>query len=144
MKLKETRTARRLTQEAVAKRIGCDAPLLSKMENYKCLPVPATMEALLATLDCGIEDLYDENEITFPGFAKTKTQHQTPKKEAYKITVRLPKEARQALPEMLKACGYRDITYWVWRCYERLQCQYQHTPEKKKSRPAATGTAQKK
>ena len=41
-------------------------------------------------------------------------------KDIYKITVRLPKEARKEIKDALKVCGYKDVTYWIWRCYERL------------------------
>lgn len=140
MNLKGKRLERNLDQPELAALVGTTPSMISRLENYRCLPIPETLSALLAALGCEIDDIYDDAEITYPGFTRAKTKCQKNRKECYKITVRLPKDAKTALPEMLEKCGYKDITYWIWRCYERLQSQCAIL-EKEKSRPAATGSA---
>lgn len=117
MKLKEKRIEKKLKQSELADKIGVDVPMMSRLETYQCLPVPVTMDKILQALDCELEDIYEPHEIYVKPRAQKKASTE---KEIYKITVRLPKNARNEIKEALKVCGYKDVTYWIWRCYERL------------------------
>ncbi len=117
MKLKEKRVEKNKKQEELAKTIGVDVPMLSRFENYQCLPVPKTMDKILTALDCELEDIYEPHEVYVKPRKARKCSDEA---DIYKITVRLPKEARREIKNALKTCGYKDVTYWIWRCYERL------------------------
>lgn len=126
MKLKEKREEKGIMAKALGKRVGISPDMMSRFENYKCLPVPTDMEKICRELECDVEDLYSRTEITYPRKKKK------PKPEdRYRLTVDLPIEARDFLKKALRVCGYKDITYWVWRCYERLQKQYEIVTTKK-------------
>ena len=117
MKLKEKRIEKNLKQSELAEKIGVDVPMMSRLETYQCLPVPDTMDKITQALECDVEDIYEPHEIYVKPRAPRKASAE---KEIYKITVRLPKDARKEIKEALKVCGYKDVTYWIWRCYERL------------------------
>ena len=123
MKLKEIRVAKGRQQKELAKAIGVDEPMISRFEHYKCLPTPPTMELLLKELNCSIKDIYKPNEIYIK--PKNNAESKAKEEDIYHLTVNLPGEAREIFKNALKKCGYKDITYWVYRCYERLKKQYE-------------------
>ena len=123
MKLKEVRQSKDITADSLAKQLGVDTPMMSRFENYKCLPIPSMLEKLCKILNCSVSDIYKDNEIYIKrdNQAKRKTEDLT----SYRLTVNLPKDAKEFLHKALKKCGYKDITYWIYRCYERLKSQYE-------------------
>lgn len=123
------------------KAIGTDEPMMSRFENYKCLPVPEMMRALLRELDCSIEDIYEPHEVYLQmTVAPKKRKH---KSNVYRLTAELPKEAKDLLNSgALQKCGYKDITAWVNHCYERFKKQYDEILAKEKD--STTATTQKK
>lgn len=137
MKLKAIREEKGLLSKSLGRRIGLSADMMSRIENYRCLPIPDDMKRLCQALECDVDDLYDRAEITFPRKKKK------PKPEdRYRLTVDLPIEAKDFFKKALRTCGYKDITYWVWRCYERLQKQYEiHTKKGAAQQPASNGDA---
>lgn len=134
MFLKEKRLEKGKSQKDIAQSIGTDEPLYSKFENYKCLPVPVMMDKLTETLDCEIKDIYSDGEVYY-----RKVRKKASASSGYKLTVVLPPDAKEFLQVALKECGYKDITYWVWRCYERLQKEYEYK-KKASSQPASDKT----
>ena len=120
MKLQEKILEKGLTNKMLAEKIGSDAPMVSRYTNYKCLPTPETMKAICEALNCMVEDIYREEEISFNGCKRKKGNADL---KNYKITVRLPKEAKEKIHYALKVCGYKNISYWLYRCYERLLVQ---------------------
>ena len=134
MFLKEKRLEKGKSQKEMAKAIGTDEPLYSKFENHKCLPVPTTMDKLTETLDCEVKDIYSDNEVYYRKVRKKPSAN-----SGYKLTAVLPPDAKEFLQVALKECGYKDITYWVWRCYERLQKEYEYK-KKASSQPTTDKT----
>ncbi len=64
MRLREIRKAKGRQQKELAKKIGTDEPMMSKFENYKCLPIPTMMKKLLKELGCSrVEEIYEPHEI---------------------------------------------------------------------------------
>lgn len=63
MHLRELRIRKARQQKELALKIGTDEPMMSKFENYKCLPIPTMMKAICKELDCKIEDIYEPHEI---------------------------------------------------------------------------------
>lgn len=123
MKLKEVRQNKKIKADELAKKVGVDTPTISRFENYKCLPVPKMLEKICEILGCKISDIYQDKEI----YIKHSIQGKRKSEEltSYRLTVNLPKDAKEFLHKALPKCGYKDITYWVYRCYERLQAQYE-------------------
>ena len=120
MKLEKQLKKANLTSKELAKEIGTDASMVSKFNNYRCLPVPATMEAICKALNCNVNDIYTNEEITFQKGKRTVSESEY---ENYKVTVRLPRDAKAKVHKALKVCGYKDVTHWIYRCYERLLAQ---------------------
>ena len=131
MRLREIRISKHRQQKELAKAIGTDESMLSKFENYKCLPIPPMMKKLTEELGCGVDDIYEPHEVYYQDkpqvIEKTK---KTP--SVYNLSVRLPKEAKSFFKKALKKCGFKDITAWIVWCYERLQTQYGNIVEKEK------------
>jgi DNA-binding Xre family transcriptional regulator len=121
MRLKERIDELGFKSKDFAERVGTDAPMISKFANYKCLPIPAMMELICKELECEINDIYENEEIYYQPTKKRKTK----KADNYKLTVRLPKEAKEFFKKALTKCGYRDITDWITKCYNRLQARYE-------------------
>lgn len=119
MQLAKTILQKGLRQSDVAARIGIDEPTMSKFVNYKCLPIPSTMARLLGVLDCDIHTIYTPQEITFPKSVTTKKRS-----SCYKLSVRLPKEDKELIKKALKACGYKNVTFWINACLSELKRQY--------------------
>ena len=133
MKLKQIRIAKGRQQKELARKIGTDEPMMSKFENYKCLPVPSMMKLLTEELGVSIDDIYEPHEIYMQGVrAKESTPRKKVESEVYHLTVNLPPEAREFFKTALKKCGFKDITAWVNWCFERLQTQYNEILEKEK------------
>ena len=63
MKLKEVRQSKDITADSLAKQLGVDTPMMSRFENYKCLPIPSMLEKLCKILNCSVSDIYKDNEI---------------------------------------------------------------------------------
>lgn len=123
MKLQEQLTKNEMTGKELAEQIGTDVSMVSRFNNYKCLPIPPMLEEICKALGCEINDIYEESEIYVK--PKKKAVRTEADFENYKVTVRLPRDAKAKIHEALKVCGYKDVTYWIYRCYERLITQYE-------------------
>lgn len=117
--IKEKRIEQGLTQPELAKSINRDVPLISKFENYVCLPTPEDAAKLLKMLKCtSILELYDEKDITY---LKQEKQKANDNLHCYKLTAELPRDAINWLTkENLELLKYRSIKDWVNQCYYRL------------------------
>lgn len=117
MLLREVRNERGVTQKQLADALGTDVPQISRYENYKCLPVPADMEIICDLLNCEVNDIYDDKEIVYH-----RKKKQAPSGE-YKVTVRLPADAKDEINRALITCHYVGVSDWVRACYRRLIAQ---------------------
>lgn len=135
MRLREIRLAKGVGQKELATKIGTDEPMMSKFENYKCLPIPAMMKKLLEELGCRrVEEIYEPHEV-YLQLANFKASVRTKKGRAkvYKLTATLPKEAKDIFDKALKPLGYRSVTDWVRQCFERLEDTYREYSAKEKT-----------
>lgn len=123
MKLKEIRLSRGVGQKELARRIGTDEPMLSRFENYKCLPIPSMLSVLAKELGCTVDEIYEPHEIYLQAEKKRPPATKRARKR-YRMTVDLPSEAKERLRAAVRACGYKDITAWIGWCYARLSEQY--------------------
>lgn len=139
MKLRELLQQKGVRQQELAKSVGLDEPMISKFINYKCLPVPPDMNLICEFLNCAITDIYLESEIYMK---QNKASSEMKEPEWYNLTVRLPRKAKELLNKAnLKKCGYKDITQWITRCYERLEKRIDKISQKEKDRSDA-GTSE--
>lgn len=130
MKLQKLLEEKELKGKELAEKVGTDASMISRFTNYKCLPIPPMLEEICKVLGCEIADIYEDNEIYVkPKKKATRTEADF---ENYKITVRLPRDAKGKIHQALQTCGYKDVTYWIYRCYERLMAQYEIIEKSKK------------
>jgi len=130
-RIKEKRIEQGLTQPELAKEINKDVPMISKFENFVCLPIPEDANKLAKVLKCTtILELYDEKDISF---LKTPTKSKKRNKSellVYRLTADLPRDAVNWLTkENLKMLGYSSIRDWANDCYKKLK----KTITKKKS-----------
>lgn len=61
-RIRETRKARKLTQERVAELIGIETPSLSNIENGKYYPTAENLEKILKVLNISAEELFHIEE----------------------------------------------------------------------------------
>ena len=137
MRLREIRKAKGRQQKELAEKIGTDEPMMSKFENYKCLPIPSMMRKLLKELGCSrVEEIYEPHEV-YLQLASINATVAKEKKESdiYKLTATLPKGAKAIFDKALKPLGYRSITDWVKQCFERLEDAYRDLQAKEKTPP---------
>lgn len=135
MKLKEIRVAKGRQQKELAISVGTDEPMMSKFENYKCLPTPPTMKLILKELGCSVEDIYEPHEVYYAPPAKPKKRKR--KTNVYRLTAELPEEAREFFKSgALQKCGFQDITAWANWCYTQLKRTHQEILQKEKTSPS--------
>ena len=65
MRFKEVLEEKNVKAKDLAKIVGTDEPTMSKFINYKCLPIPKTMEKICKQLECTIEEIYKDNEVFY-------------------------------------------------------------------------------
>ena len=128
MKLTELRIAKGLQGKELAAAVGTDAPMISRFEHYKCLPIPKMCVRIADVLDCEIDAIYEPHEIYY---RKPRKQGQAVELTSYRLTAKLPREARDFLHSgALQECGYKDITEWVNKCYHALMRTYNEIKNK--------------
>ena len=120
MRLKEKRLASGLKAKALGRAVGLDESMISRFENYRCLPTPPDMERLCRELGCTVRDLYDPAEIRY---AAPPRAGDAPC--VYRLTVDLPPEARERVREAVKLLGYANMTAWIEDCYVKLMRRMQ-------------------
>ena len=119
--IKDKRIEQGLTQQELAKRLDKDVPLISKFENFVCLPVPEDAHRLASVLNCNILEIYDEAEITFIQKTKSTKKPKDCDLNSYKLTAELPRDAVNWLTkENLSLLGFASIRAWANDCYERF------------------------
>lgn len=108
MRLREIRQKKGIGQRELAKQIGTDEPMMSRLENYKCLPIPPMMKKLLEALGCErVEEIYEPHEIYLQlANLKATVTKKKKKSEIYKLTATLPKEAKELFDKALRPLGY--------------------------------------
>ncbi len=96
-----------------------DQPLLSKIENGRCLPMPPDAQVMCEVYGVGMLELADAEDITFALVRPKKEGYATKEKRYYKLTVRLDLELASALIEALRVLGLEGMTAWVTRYARR-------------------------
>lgn len=137
-KLRAIRIAKGRQQKELAQKIGTDEPMMSRFENFKCLPIPSMLSKLTEELGCTVDDIYEPHEIYLQGVTVKASAPKAKKDtEVYHLTVNLPPEAREFFKTALKKLGYKDITDWANRCFERTRRQYEELLAKEKDSTSA-------
>ena len=137
-KLRAIRIAKGRQQKELAQKIGTDEPMMSRFENFKCLPIPSMLSKLTEELGCTVDDIYEPHEIYLQGVTVKASAPKAKKNtDVYHLTVNLPPEAREFFKTALKKLGYKDITDWANRCFERTRRQYEELLAKEKDSTSA-------
>lgn len=124
VRIKEKRIEQGLTQPELAKSINKDVPLISKFENFVCLPVPEDATKIAKTLKCTtILELYDEEDLKFLEKATTpKKKRDAVELLVYRLTADLPRNATDWLTkENLQLLQYSSIREWVNDCFNKFK-----------------------
>lgn len=133
VRIREKRIEQGLTQPDLAKCINKDVPLISKFENFVCLPIPEDATKIAKTLKCTtILELYDEKDLNLLNSTKTKVKKKRDATEllVYRLTADLPRDATRWLTkENLKLLGFSSIRDWANDCFDKFKKRVQ----KKKS-----------
>lgn len=124
VRFREAREAAGMKQPEAVRKLGglgsqVDVPLLSKIENGRCLPIPHDAQAMCSVYGVGMLDLADVEDITFALVRPKKEGYATKEKRYYKLTVRLDLELASALIEALRVLGLEGMTAWVTRYARR-------------------------
>lgn len=125
MNLRELRIKNGIKAKELAEKVGTDEAMMSRFENYKCLPTPPTMAKLCDELSCVPTDIYDSSEMYYQAPAH-KTKRLSRVNIVYHLTADLPVEAREWLKEHLTMMGYLSVTEWINDCYRALKEQYKN------------------
>ena len=117
-------------QKEIAKAIGVDKQQMSKIVNYKCLPLPGQASKICEILECNILDIYNKTEIDLVKGTK-KASRNKDGNLYYRLSVRLNKASCNCLKlENIKKLGYKTIKEWVLDCIEKLKEQQKIIREK--------------
>lgn len=116
MKLKEIRLSRGLKSKEIAVRCGTDEAGWSKIETYKCLPIPAMLNKICEELEVKPLDIYSRDEITLvPALPSKNNTHnqEAAQSRGYNLCVFLPEEYRDKLGTWVKELGYPTFQAWL-------------------------------
>lgn len=121
MLLKEYLKRENIQQKELAKKINVDEWQLSKIVNYKCLPLPEQADKICECLNCNILDIYNKNEIDLVKGVKKASRNKNDNLY-YRLSVRLNKSGCNCLKlENLQILGYKTIKEWVLECMDNLK-----------------------
>lgn len=142
---REARLEAHLTQPDMVKRMnakgsGMDVPLLSKIENGRCVPIPPDAQIMCEIFKKSMLELADAEDITYLPERPKEAVRVSDEKRYYKLTARLDLELASALIEALRQQDAGSVTAWVTRCAKRFVKRVQ----KKSAACAATQTTRAK
>ena len=120
MLLKEMLASQSKQQNDLAKYLNVDNSYISKICNYRCLPLPTQAKAICEYLDCNILDIYNKKEIDLILGTK-KASKNIDNTFYYRLSVRLNRASCKCLKiDNLKLLGYNTIKEWVLDCINDL------------------------
>lgn len=128
-KLKQVRRAKGLKAKQLASLVGTDAPMISRIEHGLCLPVPEMMTKILAVLECEITDVFTPEEVTYKELKAKKNEGEKNAPDFYRLSARLPREAKDFIFRAVKALGYKGVQEWVCACLCDLQVRFRDLQE---------------
>ena len=114
-----------------------DVPTYSKIENGKVLPITKHAQIIADMLGKEATDIYPEEDLIY--FAELcgiapKTRGKSKREDCYKLTARLPRWVCKWLEaDVLKKCGYKGITDFIFKSILRMKKQYEIITAKEKA-----------
>ena len=107
MKLRHYLRLKNIQQKELARQTQLSESLVSKFNNYVCLPVPQDMKKICDALNCDVLDLYDKDEILF---VKPKPRRKKQEMDCYRLTVTLHSMFRKYFEiENLRSLGFKSL-----------------------------------
>ncbi len=122
--LKRVRRERGLKAKELATMVGTDAPMISRIEHGLCLPIPEMMTRILEVLECEITDVFTPEQVTYKELKAKSAEEKKPAPEFYRLSARLPREAKDFILRAVKALGYKGVQEWVCACLCDLQVRF--------------------
>jgi len=136
-KMKLARLESGFSQTEVADNIKSDKFMLSKFENGQCLPMPNMWEAIAEIYHKLPRDIIEGNTLcNLERILKKPRATQTEAKNyEYKHIGCFVRRDMSAIltKQTLKACGYKDLTNWIYACIKNLNAEYQKSVTKEKT-----------
>ena len=121
MLIKEYLARENKEQNELAEFIGIDKQEMSRIVNYKCLPLPEQAEKICEFLNCNILDLYNRQEIDLIKGVK-KASRIKDDNLYYRLSVRLNRSCCNLLKvKNLQLVGYETQKQWVVECLKDLK-----------------------
>ena len=135
MKLQEIRREQGIEQQDLAEKVGTNAPMMSYIERYKCLPIPTMLKEICRILNCSPLDIYNEEEL-YISTRRHRTANTDEKSDVYRLTADLPNYARKILcSENLKKCGYKSLRDFIWHCFRWFEKKLKTVKNEKATKP---------
>ena len=109
MRLRQILEQKKLNGRILAKKLGTDEGAVSRIVNYKVLPVPADLDRLCDLLGVGVLDIYDKEEIRLIPKRKRRVRGD----RGYNLCIFVDEKYRTALPAAINALGIRTYSEWL-------------------------------
>lgn len=133
-RLGEILESRNITQKAFAEQIGIDAPLLNKIKQGHCNPIPADAHKIANTLNEPLTRIWHSSDLDY-GVSPARQNNSAERLASVKkdlrskVTVkkcyRIPKSTAEWFTlDKLQACGYTSGQSWYDACVRRLKGEY--------------------
>ena len=133
MYLKQLLCNKNIKHKELAKILNTDKSVVSKIMNYKVLPIPEDAQKICNYLNCNILDLYELKEIVLKNIA-CKSNNKEVDKKYYRLSVRLKLGGCNLLqqPKKLNELGYESIADWVRKKILELEEEYKRYKKQKR------------
>ena len=117
----------------LSKILNLDKSTISRIMNYKILPIPEDAKKICEFLNCDILELYDYKEINIKNRASKKSESKNDNKY-YRLSVRLKLSGCNLLQctEKMHALGYESIADWVRKKIQETELEYKNYLKQKR------------
>lgn len=114
MRLKEIIENKGMMAKELGAKVGMDAGNISRILNYRVLPIPATLNKICEVLAVDALEIYDRDEVTLVPPLKGKTKRHTDgTARGYNLCIMIPEKYRDKLSGWIKELGYGTFGEWL-------------------------------
>jgi len=133
MYLKQVLCNKNIKHIELTKLLNLDKSTISRIMNYKILPIPEDAKKICEFLNCDILELYDYKEINIKNRASKKSEIKIDNKY-YRLSVRLKLGGCNLLQQTkkLKQLGYESKADWVRKKIKETEQEYKNYLKQKR------------
>ena len=114
MRLKEIIEKKGMMAKDLGAKVGLDAGNISRILNYRMLPIPATLNKICEVLGVEPLDIYTRDEVTLvPPLKGKTTRHTDGTARGYNLCIMIPEKYRDKLSGWIKELGYATFGEWL-------------------------------